>query len=200
MVNIVMLSTRPERQEVVQRPRELVAGVRIDSLEETADDPEVHSQDVQIASDGTPYDRAEDRAGAEDHDFDGRGVLGGQTEGGGVVVVNLVDGAVERTPVHGAVGPVVPGVLDDEEDGDLHGDFPERGEGDAGAHAEEDGHGVEDPDLRELDGEVGEEDHFGAVPLFSSGGDFALRLGISGMGVTRGVVVWGCVRLGSCIC
>jgi hypothetical protein len=175
MVNIMMLSTRPERQEVVQRPGELVSGVCIDSLEKTAHDPEVHSQDVQIASDSAPCDRTEDCAGAQDHDFDGRGVLGCQTEGGGVVVMDLVDGAVERAPVHGAVGPVVPGVLDDEEDGDVHGDLPHGGEGDAGVHAEEDGHGVEDPDLGELDGEVGEEDHFGAVPLLCDGGDFALE-------------------------
>lgn len=71
-----MLSTRPERQEVVQRPGELVAGVRIDGLEETAHDPQVHGQDVQVAGDGAPGDGAEDRAGAEDHHFDGRGVLG----------------------------------------------------------------------------------------------------------------------------
>ena len=106
-------------------------------------------------------------------------------------MVDLVDGAVEGTPVHGAVRPVVPGVFDDEEDGDVHGDFPHGGEGHAGAHAEEDGHGVEDPDLGELDGEVGEEDHFGAVPLFLDGGDFALErwVLVSAVGVGGGVVV-----------
>ena len=174
VVDVVVLGARPERQEVVQGPGELVAGVRVDGLEEAAHDPEVHGQDVQVAGDGAPGDGAEDRAGAEDHDFDGGGVLGGEAEGGGVVVVDLVDGAVERAPVHGAVGPVVPGVLDDEEDGDVHGHLPERGEGHARVHAEEDGHGVEDPDLGELDGEVGEEDHFRAVPLLGGGGDFAL--------------------------
>jgi hypothetical protein len=33
---------------------------------------------------------------------------------------------------------------------------------------------VEEPDLGELDGEVGEEDEFGAVPLFGCCGDFLL--------------------------
>lgn len=50
MVNIVMLSTSPEGKEMVQRPREIVAAVRIDSLEKTSSDPEIHGQDVKVAS------------------------------------------------------------------------------------------------------------------------------------------------------
>lgn len=70
--------------------------------------------------------------------------------------------------------PVMPGVLEDEEDGDVEGDLGERGEGDPRRHAEIHGHGVEEPDLGEFDGEVGEEDEFGAVPLFADCGDFVL--------------------------
>jgi hypothetical protein len=33
---------------------------------------------------------------------------------------------------------------------------------------------VEEPDLRELDGEVAEEDEFGAFPLLFCGGQFVL--------------------------
>jgi hypothetical protein len=35
---------------------------------------------------------------------------------------------------------------------------------------------VKEPDLRELDGEVGEQDEQGALPLFPRGGDFVLRV------------------------
>lgn len=174
VVDIVVLGAGPEGQEVVQRPGELVAGVCIDGLEETADDPEVHGEDVQVTGDGAPCDGSENGTGTEDHDFDGRGVLSGETEGGRVVVVDLVNRAVERTPVHGAVSPVVPGVLDDEEDSDVHCDLPHGREGDAGVHAKEFSHGVEDPDLGELDGEVGEENQLGALPLFLGGGYFSL--------------------------
>lgn len=174
MVNIVMLSASPDGEEVVQGPWEVVSGVRIDGLEETEDDPEVHGDDVQVARDGAPRDGAEDGAGAENHDFDWRGVFGGEPEGRRVLVVDLVDAAVERAPVHGTMGPVVPGVLDDEEDGDVEHHLPERGERDASVHAEVDSHWVEDPDLWEFDGEVGEEDELGAVPLFLESWDFGL--------------------------
>ncbi len=66
-------------------------------------------------------------------------------------MVDLVNGAVERAPVHGAMGPVMPGVLKDEEDGDVHQHLCERWKRNAGCHAEEDGHWVEEPDLGEFD-------------------------------------------------
>ncbi len=47
-------------------------------------------------------------------------------------MVDLVDVLVKRTPMKGAVGPVVPGVFEHEEDGDLVGHGEDRGEGDAG--------------------------------------------------------------------
>lgn len=86
-----------------------------------------------------------------------------------------MDHLVEFWGVEGAVGPVVPGVLHDEEYGDLVGDGEEGGEGDGGGEATELGEGVEEPDLGEFDGEVREEDQFGAVPLFGGSGDFLLR-------------------------
>ena len=81
-------------------------------------------------------------------------------------MVDFVDVLVERAPVQRAVHPVVPSIFKDEEDGDLVGHGEDGGEGNGGLEAEVLGHGVEEPDLRELDGEVGEEDEFGAVPLF----------------------------------
>ena len=46
VVGVMVIGTSPERQEVVQTPREFVAAVCIDGLEETEDNPEVHGQDV----------------------------------------------------------------------------------------------------------------------------------------------------------
>ena len=57
-MNIMVLRSSPEWQKLVQTPRELVAAVRIDGLEQPAYDPEVHSQNVQVASDGAPQDRS----------------------------------------------------------------------------------------------------------------------------------------------
>ena len=63
-------------------------------------------------------------------------------------MVDLVDVLVEEgVDVHGAVGPVVPGVFHDEEDGDLHCHLPEWWEGYGSAEAEELGHWVEEPIL-----------------------------------------------------
>lgn len=42
MVGIVVIGARPERQEVVEAPRELISRMRIDCLEETKHDPEIH--------------------------------------------------------------------------------------------------------------------------------------------------------------
>lgn len=174
MVNVVVVGTGPDGEEVVQGPGELVAGVRVDGLENAQHDPHVHGQDVQVLGDGAPQDGRADRAQAEDHDFDGRGVLGREAEGRGVLVVDLVDVLVQRAPVHGAVGPVVPGVLEHEEDGDLIGHGPDGGEGNGGREAAVLRHGVEAPDLRQFDGEVRDEDEFRALPLLSRGGDLLL--------------------------
>jgi hypothetical protein len=76
--------------------------------------------------------------------------------------------------VHGAVDPVVPGILENEEDGNLEGHLIDTRERNGVAEAEELAHGVEEPDLRELDGEVGEEDEEGALPLFPCSRDLIL--------------------------
>lgn len=174
MMNIMMISACPERQEMVQRPRELVSRVRIDSLEEPQHDPYVHGQDVQILGDGAPDDRAANCAEAEEKHLDRASVFGGQAKRRRVLVVDLVDHLVEARGVQGAVQPVVPCVFHDEEDGDLVGHGEEGGEGHSGGEAAELGERVEEPDLGEFDCEVGEEDELSAVPLFGNGGEFLL--------------------------
>lgn len=175
VVDVVVLGAGPEGQEVPQAPGEVVAAVGVDGLEEAGGDPDVHGDEVEVAGDEAPQRGGPDGAHAEDHDLDGGGVLGGEAEGRRVVVVQLVDVLVEGPVVEGAVGPVVPGVLHDEEDADLEDDLAERGEVGAVVHAAEGGDGVEEPDLRELDGEVAEEDDGRAARLLLERRDFLLR-------------------------
>lgn len=94
MVNIVVLGASPEGKEVVERPGELVARVCVDGLEEAEDNPDVHGEDVEVLGDGAPHDGDTNGTETQAHDFNGRRVLGGKTEGSRVLVVNLVHGLV----------------------------------------------------------------------------------------------------------
>ena len=94
------------------------------------------------------------------------------------------------------MGPVVPSILEDEEDGDLEGHLVDARKRDGGAQTKELTHGMEEPDLRELDGEVGEEDEQRALPLFPGGGDLVLHV-VSAM--HREVVRMEISPAGSCI-
>lgn len=102
------------------------------------------------------------------------GVFGGETEGGGMFVVDFVDVFVEWPPVEETVEPVVPCVLEHEEDGDLNGHGGPGWEWDVGGHSGGFGEWVEEPDLGQFDDEVGEEDGFDAAPLLSGVWDFLI--------------------------
>jgi hypothetical protein len=145
MMHIMMIRARPKRQEMMQAPRKLIAAMRVNCLEQSTHDPEIHSQDMQIASYRAPEDRRADGSQAEHHHFDRGGVFGGEAEGRGVLMVDFVDVFVQGAPVHGAVGPVVPCVFHDEEDADLAYHCPDWGERDGGGEAEVLGHWVEEP-------------------------------------------------------
>jgi hypothetical protein len=164
-----MISTGPEGEEVVQAPWELVTAVGINSLEETEDNPEIHRQDVELTSNQDPDDRYTDRAKTENHDFNGRCVLGSQSEWSRVLVVDLVDTSVKRAPVHCAMTPVMPSILKYKEDSDVESHCLPAWERDTGVHAAVFRHWVEKPDLRELDSEVAQENQFRALPLFGRG-------------------------------
>lgn len=174
VVEIVVLSASPEGKKVVQAPWELISAVSINGLEETADNPEVHGKNVQVLGDQAEDNGDTNGAEAQDQGLNGGSVFCGQTERSGVLVVDLVDVLVQRTPVEGAVHPVVPCVLEDEEDGDLEGHLGERRERHAGVKAARFRHGVEEPDLGEFYGEVAEQDELGAFPLVGSSWDFLL--------------------------
>lgn len=177
VVHVVVVGTGPDGQEVAQAPGEVVAAVGIDGLKKTEGDPDVHGEQVELAGDGKEKDGRSDNANSEETSLNGRSVLGSQAKGSRVQVVHLVDAPVERAIVKSAVEPVVPGILHDEEDGNLPGHGEERGERNAVVHAEVGGDGVEEPDLRQFGGEVADEDDGGAVPLFFEGRDL-LRLNL----------------------
>ena len=129
---------------------------------------------MQITSDSAPENRHADATKTKHHNLNRRGVFGGQTKGRRVLVVDLVDFLIEEAVVHSAVHPVMPGILENEEDSDLEGHLVDAGERDRVAEAEELAHRVEEPDLRELNGEVGEQDEEGALPLFPCSRDLVL--------------------------
>lgn len=148
MVDVVVVGAGPEWEEVVQTPGEVVAAVGVDGLEEAADNPHVHSEEVEITGDGDPENGTSDGSQGEKHNLDRRSVLSGQTERRRVGVVELVDHLVKGAVVQSSVEPVMPGVLEDEENSDVEGHLAKRGEGDAEFHAEVGRDGVEQPDLR----------------------------------------------------
>ena len=180
VVQIVVFSTSPEGEEVMQAPGELVARVGINSLEQARDNPQIHGKDVQVTGDGAPEDRAGDGTQAKHHDLNRASVFGGESKGGAVGVVDLVNISVQEGGfMHEAMRPVVPGILQHEEDGDLVGHGPYAGKRNRCAKTEELRHGVEEPDLREFDGEVGQEHKQCAFPLLCCGWDFVLQICLS---------------------
>lgn len=102
------------------------------------------------------------------------GVFGGETEGGGVFVVDFVDAFVEWAPVEETVEPVMPCVFEDEEDGDLEGHGGPGWEWDVGGHSGGFGEGVEKPDLGQFDDAVGEENRFDTAPLLGGVWNFLI--------------------------
>lgn len=170
----MMFSSGPERKEVVQAPGELVATVSIDSLEKTANDPEIHCQDVELTCDKNPDDGAKNSTKSQNHDFDWRRVFSGKAEWSRVLVVDLVDVLVERAPMHCAMCPIMPRILQDEKDGNVESHCLPAGERDTGIHAAEFCHWVEEPDLGKFDCEMTEENEFGTRPLFLRCGDLLI--------------------------
>lgn len=57
VVGVVVVCPSPEREEMTQTPGEIITAVSVDSLEKSADNPQIHGNQVQIASQGDPDDR-----------------------------------------------------------------------------------------------------------------------------------------------
>lgn len=173
-MDIVVVGTSPEWEEVVQAPGEFVTGVSIDCLEEAADNPEVHCHDVEILEDGAEDDGNADSAESEDHGLDGGGIFSGKTERCAVLMVQLVNHLVQARGVQKPVKPIVPGIFENEEQSNLPGHLGPVREGHRGREAKVLCHWVEEPDLWQLNRKVREEDEFGALPLFGKGWHFLL--------------------------
>lgn len=56
---------------MMQAPGELIAAVRVNGLEQPAHNPQVHSQDMQVARNGAPEDRGTNGAETKHQDFNG---------------------------------------------------------------------------------------------------------------------------------
>lgn len=156
-----MIGPGPERQPVPQAPREVVTRMSIDGLEKSEDDPDVDRDDVKVRSDEAVEEGTADGAHTEDEDFEGVSVFGGESEGCRVLVVHLVDVLVERTVVECSVSEVMPGVFEDEEEGDLGDDDGPGWEGDGmRSQAKVFSHRMESPDLNEqYDQQYGQYQH-----------------------------------------
>ncbi len=76
-----------------------ITAVSVDGLEETESNPNIDGEDVEVATEPAVEQRSGEGSGAKDEDFSGVSVLGGQTERSRVLVVDLVNVLVERTPV-----------------------------------------------------------------------------------------------------
>ena len=145
MMNIMVISASPEWKEMAHAEREVVTAVGIDSLKQSEYDPDIHSQDVQVATQQTPDNGHADSSQAKNHDFDGGRVLGSKPKRRRVLMVDLVDIFVQRTPMQCSVSPVVPGVLHDKEDGNLIGHGQERRERNISAQPDKLRHWMEEP-------------------------------------------------------
>lgn len=64
MVFVVMVGTSPERQEVVQGPREFISRVGIHSLEQSQANPKRDGEQMQVSGEVAPDNRDTDSAQA----------------------------------------------------------------------------------------------------------------------------------------
>jgi len=174
VMEIVVVSASPDRENMAQAPGEVVAAVGIDGLEESEDDPREHGQEVKVTDDRNPNDGNSNNSKTEEHGLDRGRILGGEAKRRAVRMVELMDILVQRPVVQRSVEPVMPCVLENEEDGDLEGHCRQLREGDTVAHAEVGGNRVEKPDLGKLDSAVAQQNQNRAVPLFLPGGQLLL--------------------------
>lgn len=76
MVKVMVVGASPEGEELAQAPREVVAAVRVDGLEEAQNDPQIHGQQMEVAKKGHPDNRRSDNAETQKHNLDWRSILG----------------------------------------------------------------------------------------------------------------------------
>jgi hypothetical protein len=147
-MKVVVVGAGPEGYPVPQAPREVVSRVSIDGLEQPENDPDVDGDDVEVGSEEAVEERSADSTGTKDENLERVGVFSSETERSAVLVVHLVDVLVEGTVVECSVSKVMPGILEDKEEGDLGDDGSPGWEGNGvGSETKVFGHRVEAPDL-----------------------------------------------------
>lgn len=75
----------------------------VNGLEEAEGDPHVDGEDVEVTEEIAVQQGSSNRARSENEDFSGVSVLSGETEGCRVLVVDLVDVLVKRSPMQSLV-------------------------------------------------------------------------------------------------
>jgi len=162
----VVLGARPKWNDVLERPREVVSGMGINGLEKTEGDPDVDGDYVQVWPDPAVEQWSDDCPRSKDHDFERMCVFGGEAEGRGILVVELVDMFVKQGCVEELMREIVEHVLKEKEECELgEHDFPRRKRHLPSAHAKRLSDGVEEEDRGALNGEVGKEDTLRTLPL-----------------------------------
>jgi len=161
-----MLSARPERDNMLERPGEVVSGVGVDGLEKTKCDPNVNCDDVHVLRELAVQQGSENSSCPEYHHFKWMRILCGKTKRSRVFMMQLVDVLVEQGCVEKLVGEVMEHIFKNEEKGQLGKHGLPRGERDLPSiHAKGFCDGVEEEDGWSLHGKVGKENALGTFPL-----------------------------------
>lgn len=71
VVKIVVMSASPDGEDVAQTPGKVIAAVRVDGLEKTENDPGVHGEEVELASNSKEDNWASNDTNSEESSFDG---------------------------------------------------------------------------------------------------------------------------------
>lgn len=103
MMEIMMFSPTPKRENIMQTPREIIPRMRVHRLMQPQTHPYIHRNNMQILRQITVEEGTADGSGAEDEDLERVGEFGGEAEGGAVAVMELVDFSVEGAVVQSLV-------------------------------------------------------------------------------------------------
>ena len=81
-----------------------ITAMRVDGLEETKGDPNIHGKDVEVPREVAIEERSQNCACSQNHNLSGVGILCSETERCRVLVVDLVNVLVQDTGVEHLVG------------------------------------------------------------------------------------------------
>lgn len=170
VVIIVVIGTSPNGKQVAQTPGEVVSGVGVDSLDKSQSDPDTNSKKVHVTEEISQKKRRANSTDTGEGHLEGVSILSSQTEGGSVLVVLLVNTLVKQLGVEGSVTPIVPSVLNKEEDEKLPRKSPERGKGGSVSDVEELTHEMETENRYSLDEDVGSKNILKTLKVLLTGG------------------------------